>query len=589
MAVGPVPAFLNNDHATDNRYDVLVSLAGNDAGDWIAVWQTSQFGTGSNDVYTSRSADDAGSWSSPVALGPGGEPQIPTIATDRAGTWITATGTRSILAPGDDSDYDVAYRRSFDNGATWTTLSPLNSSAANTSSDGVGRVALGFGNAIWIASWSGLHNLNYGDADIYFSRSTDSGATWSPQEFLAPSEAEHDPSGQGDAEPTLATDGAGNWLAAWHAVVAGGPTVGTLDVLMSVRSNDDGLTWSEPIRMDSIFSNAFGYNPKIAYDGNGHWVMAWQRNSQVLTTASGDLGQTWSTPYNHGSISYLDAPTLAFGGGTWFLAWETGPGKPNAIAYSPDGEVWSPPIVVSAPDTGGRGSVVADSTGRAIVAYESGGTFYFDSDLYYVICSEPLIDPDCDSTTNNADDCPLTSDYSQANQDGDPFGDECDSCPTLPESAQADREGDGVGDACDNCPSWPNPYQSLPNWPIASGDDDCDGFPDTVDANGKARETYIGTDPLRHCAATTGANNEPLPDAMPQDFNDDQLINGQDTGKFGGPFGSFNKLVSAGPFGPSGNQLPGERFDFNGNGIINGQDTGKYQAYYNKVCVPSGP
>lgn len=69
---------------------------------------------------------------------------------------------------------------------------------------------------------------------------------------------------------------------------------------------------------------------------------------------------------------------------------------------------------------------------------------------------------------------------------------------------------------------------------------------------------------------------------MPPDFNDDQIINGQDTGKFGGPFGSFNRPVTDGPFGG----IPGERFDFSGNGIINGQDTGKYQLYFNKTCTP---
>ena len=103
---------------------------------------------------------------------------------------------------------------------------------------------------------------------------------------------------------------------------------------------------------------------------------------------------------------------------------------------------------------------------------------------------------------------------------------------------------------------------------------------------GRAPESYIGTNPAMTCAATLLPDDEPSPDAMPPDFNDDRIINGQDSGKFGGPFGAYNKFVSQGPFGPPGSQLPGERFDWNGNGLINGQDTGKYQAYYNKVCIP---
>jgi hypothetical protein len=151
--------------------------------------------------------------------------------------------------------------------------------------------------------------------------------------------------------------------------------------------------------------------------------------------------------------------------------------------------------------------------------------------------------------------------------------------------APLDTDGDSVPDPADNCPNWSNTAQALPTWPVPIGDADCDGFPDTIDASGKARETYVGTDPVKHCAATGTPNDESGPDAMPPDFNDDRIINGQDSGKFGGPFGSYNKQVSQGPFGPAGNQLPGDRFDWNGNGIINGQDTGKFQAYFNKTCA----
>jgi len=68
---------------------------------------------------------------------------------------------------------------------------------------------------------------------------------------------------------------------------------------------------------------------------------------------------------------------------------------------------------------------------------------------------------------------------------------------------------------------------------------------------------------------------------MPPDFNDDRLINGQDTGKYGGPSGAYNKTTGDGPF----NGIPGVRFDFSGDSLINGQDTGKYQTYFNKACA----
>lgn len=179
----------------------------------------------------------------------------------------------------------------------------------------------------------------------------------------------------------------------------------------------------------------------------------------------------------------------------------------------------------------------------------------------------------------------LEYDNPSLDSDGDGAPDWSDNCPITANPGQQDGDTDSVGDACDNCPAWSNQSQGLPSWLVLAGDADCDGFPDSVAASGKAPETYIGTDAAVHCAADGTANNESGPDANPPDFNDDRLFNGQDTGKFGGPFGSYNKPVSAGPFGPLGSELPGERFDFNGNGIINGQDTGKYQAYFNKTCA----
>jgi hypothetical protein len=143
----------------------------------------------------------------------------------------------------------------------------------------------------------------------------------------------------------------------------------------------------------------------------------------------------------------------------------------------------------------------------------------------------------------------------------------------------ADADFDAFPDGTDNCPNWFNFQQQLPAWTIPPGDADCDGFRDTVGATNSAPETYIGTVPTQHCAASSAPDNEPTPDAWPVDFNDNRIVNGQDVGKFAT---AYNKSVAMGPFGVP--PLPGKRFDFSGNGIINGQDIGKFAAFYNKGC-----
>lgn len=62
-------------------------------------------------------------------------------------------------------------------------------------------------------------------------------------------------------------------------------------------------------------------------------------------------------------------------------------------------------------------------------------------------------DLDGDGVPNATDNCLAVANASQANEDGDSFGDLCDPCPPYTDNSDAD--GDGVGDACD-----PNPNAS---------------------------------------------------------------------------------------------------------------------------------
>ena len=67
-----------------------------------------------------------------------------------------------------------------------------------------------------------------------------------------------------------------------------------------------------------------------------------------------------------------------------------------------------------------------------------------------------------------------------------------DICSAVANPGQPDVDSDGVINACDNCPAWPNPGQSLPPWPIAADDPDCDGW-------STADEGFISTNPNDNC------------------------------------------------------------------------------------------
>ena len=66
-----------------------------------------------------------------------------------------------------------------------------------------------------------------------------------------------------------------------------------------------------------------------------------------------------------------------------------------------------------------------------------------------------------------------------------------------------------------------------------------------------------------------------MPYAWPPDFDDNQLVNGQDIIKFNPVFGS------AAPGPPYS-----ARFDLNGSGLINNQDILQLNPFFAKYCSP---
>jgi cysteine-rich repeat protein len=95
------------------------------------------------------------------------------------------------------------------------------------------------------------------------------------------------------------------------------------------------------------------------------------------------------------------------------------------------------------------------------------------------------IDPDGDGRPDAADNCPDTSNLSQADGDDDDLGDACDNCPDDANVDQADADSDGLGDACDTCPDDPDPdcgaCDSGSDTDSDGVGDDCDNCPDDAD------------------------------------------------------------------------------------------------------------
>ena len=196
-------------------------------------------------------------------------------------------------------------------------------------------------------------------------------------------------------------------------------------------------------------------------------------------------------------------------------------------------------------------------------------------------------DADGDTVPDYVDNCPAAANPGQQNvvHTGTPAGDACD-----------DPDTDGVADATDNCPDVSNPGQEntdgdeysdaceqpqcvtvINHWAAPNGDSDCDGYPDSVPGApvmARAGETVIGTVSSSKCSLTSAANDEPLPDAWPPDFNDSRLVNGADILSFNTRFGSH---APDPPYDA--------RWDLNANGTINGADVLQLNPFFGKSCA----
>jgi Neuraminidase (sialidase) len=313
----PEPELLLNDYGTTDSGDTQVEdwdaeIATDGAGNVVAVWTSNSLPSSSPENYTVRmvhaasSTDGGATWSSPAQLNvidpeEGSVNGIhPHIVTDGGGTWIASWASGSMWLS-DASTTDIVVSRSTNNGQTWSTPATIPHPEGGTTraKDHPAIAADGAGN--WVAVWHASVPTN-SDKDIYASSSSDNGVTWSSAIMINSNGADDDYPGV-DAEPSIATDGAGTWLAVWHSNDAwdgNGESSRDTDIVLS-KSTDNGATWSVEVLVNSNSADTTGpdLRPMIATDGLGNWLTCWYKEAGVselvAVSRSTDTGATWST------------------------------------------------------------------------------------------------------------------------------------------------------------------------------------------------------------------------------------------------------------------------------------------------------
>ncbi len=336
-----------------------------------------------------------------------GAKSAPRIATDGDNTWGVVW--RENLAS--QSDNDIYFARSIDDGFTWGGVIALNSDAA-TDSDGQANPELATdGNGTWIAMWESVEPT----PDIEFARSTDNGATWTPSSVIHPY---FNTDVGAERRVSVDTDGAGNWIAAFESDGITG-VVSDIDILVS-RSTDNGATWTMPTVIHPYASsdNEEDRVPKIKYNPvTGTWLVCWwSRGSlgvgpdfDVGVIRSTDGGATWLSPQILNNFGSSDGPAeddfvndVEVGAaGNWIVVWESradyqGTGTDQDILLSvssDDGLNWDDPVAVNSTAVGDTAfdslpSIEVDQNNNWMVVWWGDAVLPADgadADVYYSV------------------------------------------------------------------------------------------------------------------------------------------------------------------------------------------------------------
>jgi len=249
------------------------------------------------------------------------------------------------------------------------------------------------------------------DADILVSRSGDDGATWTAPMALNTNAATD--AGQ-DNWPSVASDGAGAWVAVWYSKDDLGGTIGTDEDILVSRSSDDGATWTAPVALNLNAGTDSGGDiyPVVASDGANAWVAVWRSKDDlggtvgtdrdIFVSRSGDDGATWTAPMALNTNASTDSggddfPAVASDGdGAWVAAWYSSDTLGGTIGSDADilvsrsgddGATWTAPMALNTnagADAGGdyRPAVASDGAGAWVAVWDSNdGTSGADEDI----------------------------------------------------------------------------------------------------------------------------------------------------------------------------------------------------------------
>jgi hypothetical protein len=266
-------------------------------------------------IYFSRSEDGGRTWLSPnVRIN-----DVPTnlhgyfasMAIDDSGilytTWPLYNKTLR-------ADKHVLFSKSLDRGDTWTSNVQVDDGTKSSKRSQV--VCVDSRRNIYVV-WEDHRTPEYGD--IYFSKSTDGGETWTNPDVRV-----HADSMGVQRLPSMCID---LWDTIYVVYESWGESYSNIYL---VKSTDGGDTWSWPHVQVDDGRPGNNYSPELAVgqDGTVYASWSWWGGDRILFAKSTDGGETWSRPsirvdYSPSTYFWNDFSSIAVDDvGNIYVSWD---------------------------------------------------------------------------------------------------------------------------------------------------------------------------------------------------------------------------------------------------------------------------
>ncbi|HXN51496.1 MAG TPA: PKD domain-containing protein [Candidatus Acidoferrum sp.] len=276
--------------SNNSDYSLTPQVAVDAAGNIYVVWEDDIPNTSNSNIVFSRSTDGGASFSTP----PKNLSKGSGFRFDPRIAVDTSGAINVVWVDDTPGNWDIFFSRSTDGGASFSAPQNLSAPQNPDPPDSANpQIAVDAGGNISVV-WENL-NITYG---IFFSHSSDGGATFSTPVNLATNTS-------GSFSPQLAVGVNGSINVVWEDDIALPSGVLQSHISFS-HSTDNFATRSDPKNLSNNSGNSPG--PQIAVDPSGNIDVAWMDSSagnyQILFSRSADQGATFSGAKNLSNSLY---------------------------------------------------------------------------------------------------------------------------------------------------------------------------------------------------------------------------------------------------------------------------------------------